>query len=100
MIISNEYKIPIDPYNKIFISIHYYEPSDFTNTYDFDLTYIDDDGHERNFEAIKKWGTDFDYNEMISNFELLKNHFIDKGIPVIIGQLGVLAEEKKRKRIN
>ena len=97
MTISNEYKIPIDPYNKIAISIHYYEPSDFTNTYDFDLTYIDDDGHERNFETIKKWGTDFDYNEMISNFELLKNHFIDKGIPVIIGQAGVLTEEKKEK---
>ena len=54
MIISNEYKIPIDPYNKIAISIHYYEPSDFTNIYDFDLTYIDDDRHERNFETIKK----------------------------------------------
>ena len=34
---------------------------------------------------------------MISNFELLKNHFIDKGIPVIIGQVGVLTEEKKEK---
>ena len=36
-----------------------------------------------------------DYYQMLEDFELIKNSFVDKGIPVILNKVGVLTEEKK-----
>ena len=82
---SNFFQIPIDPSNKIAISIHYYEPSTFTKT-EYD-----------EWADHKIWGNENDYKVIISNFELLKNTFTDRGIPVIIGEIGVKTEEGKKE---
>ena len=37
---------------------------------------------------------------MIDDFELLKNSFIDKGIPIIISEIGVLTGQKKKIQSN
>ena len=93
---SPEYKLPIDPYNKFAISIHYYIPSIFTVEHDSNpWTYIDNNGETQIVTPMTKWGTSNDYTEMITNFETLKKTYIDKGIPVIITETGVLTEEKK-----
>ena len=40
-------------------------------------------------------GSDADYNELISNFQKMKSYFVDKGIGVIIVEVGVYTEENK-----
>ena len=42
-----------------------------------------------------KWGDDNDYNEIINDLNNMKKNFVDKGIPVIIGEVGVLTEQNK-----
>lgn len=82
------YKMPIDPSNKLAISIHYYVPDGFTSV-----------PYENDFGYLEKWGNDVNYNELIYNFEVMKNFFVNKGIPVILGEIGVLTEEKEKKDI-
>ena len=40
-------------------------------------------------------GDEGHYNDMINSFENLKRYYADKGIPVIITEVGVLTEELK-----
>ena len=78
--------MPTDPSNKYAISIHYFIPSPFTTT-GFDslwMVYRD------------RWGNDTDYSELITNFEILKNIFINKNIPIILNEVGVKTEENKK----
>ena len=44
---------------------------------------------------MTKWGNKNDYNEMITIFENLKETYIDKGIPIVITEIGVLTEQEK-----
>ena len=93
---SSEYKIPIDPSNNLAISINYYSPYDFTSTYDNDVIWYDDNGMESYYSSPKKWGSTSEYNELIGNLEMMKKYFVDKGVPVILAEVGVLTEEKKK----
>ena len=43
----------------------------------------------------KTWGTDSNYKEIATDFNTMKKAFIDKEIPVIISEVGVITEEKK-----
>ena len=82
---SQNFLLPTDPSNKYAISIHYFIPSSVTTT-GFDslwMVYRD------------RWGNDTDYDELITNFEILKNIFINKNIPIILSEVGVKTEEKK-----
>jgi hypothetical protein len=44
---------------------------------------------------MPKWGNKNDYSEMFSVFERLKEEYIDKGIPIVITEIGVLTEQEK-----
>ena len=56
-----DYKIPIDKSNKIAVSIHYFEPIDFTLGEYFDPIYWDDeDDFPEAYRPILKWGTSLD----------------------------------------
>ena len=92
---SPKYKMPIDPNNKLAISMHYFIPLEFTSIMDMEWSWYDENGNEYIFTTLRNWGTEVDYNEMITNFEMIKKHFVDKGIPVILGEIGVLTEYKK-----
>ena len=92
---SSEYIMPKDPSNNLAIAIHYYSPFEFTFTYNYEMTWYDENGIEYYYSSPKKWGSSAEYNEMIVNFEIMKNYFVDKGIPVILTEVGVLTEEKK-----
>ena len=93
---NSYYKIPIDIRNKTAVSIHYYVPNTFTLESDYSWSWIDFYGYEYIIESDKSWGDDTDYNEIITNFELFKNFFLDKGIPVIISEVVVITEEEKK----
>lgn len=63
-------KIPDD--DRIIVSIHYYSPWDFAG----------------GDNSRSEWGSDADKKELDKGFELVKKYFIDKGVPVIIGECG------------
>ena len=92
-----EYKLPIDPANKTAISVHYIFPSQIASYYDinkfewyykYHLFYYDS-------SPILEWGSEENYNQIIVFFELLKKYFIDNGIPVIIGEAGIINNYNK-----
>jgi endoglucanase len=95
---SSGYQMPTDKAKKLAISIHYYLPPQFTVESDEKpWTWTDDQGTVHEITPLTKWGTESDYKEMVTNFETMKKAFTDKGIPVILGETGVLTEQKKEK---
>jgi len=85
-----ELNMPKDPYNKTAVSLHYYFPSE-TAIYEeiTPISWCDKKGFI--YEAIPttKWGSDYDYEDIVSKMEIWKSIFIDKGIPVIFGEVGI-----------
>jgi len=77
-----KYKMPTDPANKLAISINYYIPFRFT-------------GKEVDWRSSNTWGEQDDYKELFQKFDLLKKFYISKGIPVVIGEVGVKTETTK-----
>ena len=95
---SSGYKMPTDKADKLAISIHYYLPPQFTVESDKNpWTWTDDQGVVHEITPMQTWGTESDYKEMVANYETMKVTFADKGIPVILGEVGVLTEEQKDK---
>ena len=87
-----QYKMPIDPKNKIGIAFRYYYPVQFTIVPDDNpWTYKE----SRSIESVIKWGDIGHYNDLIENFEFINKIFVDNGIPVILVEVGVLTEQKK-----
>lgn len=78
------FQMPDDPKNRCAVSVHYYTPSTFCI-----LTEDADWG-----KAKTDWGSDQDRKELNGYMTKLKTTFIDKGIPVIIGEYGVAQENK------
>ena len=79
------FRLPNDPANRYAISMHYYSPPTFCI-----LTEDADWG-----KAQSTWGTQDEINELNKNFDLIKSFYIDKGIPVIIGEYGTATENKE-----
>ncbi|MBE6854457.1 MAG: glycoside hydrolase family 5 protein [Ruminococcus sp.] len=78
------FKMPADPKNRCAVSVHYYTPSTFCI-----LTEDADWG-----KAKTDWGSDSDRAELDKYMTKMKTTFVDKGIPVIIGEYGVAQENK------
>ena len=96
---SKDYKLPIDPSNKIAVSMHYYYPTQFCIELDDNpWTWQDEYNVTQIVEPMKTWGEEGDYNDMISNFETIKKFYLNKGIPVVFNEIGVLTEQKKEKK--
>ena len=93
---SRDYLLPNDPSHKFAISIHYFLPIYFTIERDDDpYFYFDSTGKKVIIEPLTQWGTENNYKEMFTNFETMKEYYVDKGIPIIITEVGVLTEQKK-----
>lgn len=78
------YKMPDDPAGRCAVSVHYYTPSTFA------ILERDADWGK----ARTEWGTDADYAELEANMKMVKERFIDNGIPVIIGEFGTSTKNK------
>lgn len=83
------FKMPSDPANRLAISVHYYTPAGFA--------ILEEDADWG--KATSTWGTDADYNELYTNLDMMKTNFIDKGIPVIIGEYGCPIKNKEPESV-
>ena len=92
---SSEYKMPIDPSNKLAISIAYDIPKQFAIEPDLNpWTYIYED-QVKEVPPMTIWGDENDYKEMFTSFEKMKEVFTSKKIPIIIVEVNILTEQKK-----
>lgn len=80
------FKMPDDPAGRMAVSVHYYSPPGFAILEDEDADWA---------EARSTWGTDEDYKELYDNMDMMKNYYISKGIPVIIGEYGCPTKGKE-----
>ena len=88
-----ELELPKDPSNKTAVSILYYFPSEPLNEYGMEsLFWSDKFGYIYDAIPITKWGSAYDYKEIMNNIEILKSLFLEKGIPVIFAEVGILSK--------
>ena len=92
---SDEFIIPNDPSNKLAISIHYDKPPHFAVEPDDKPSSMINENHDFIYTSSKSWGMEIDYKNLFNDFELIKVFYINKGIPVIFSEVGVLTEQKK-----
>ena len=78
------FRMPKDPANRCAVSMHYYNPSTFCI-----LTEDADWG-----KAQSTWGSNDEIKDLNKKFDKMKSTFIDKGIPVIIGEYGAATKNK------
>lgn len=78
--VINDMQLPDDDH--LIVSIHAYTP------YNFAL----------NTSGTSSWDINSDSYEIVQNFERVKAKFIDKGIPVIVGEFGALNKNNDSER--
>ena len=81
------FKMPNDPKSRCAISVHYYTPATFA--------LIDKDEPWGKVRAT--WGTEEDMRELVNNMQKMKERFVDKGVPVIIGEYSVCAKKLRER---
>lgn len=81
--------MPDDPADRCAVSVHYYTPSDFAI-----LTEDASWGKNRT-----TWGTDADFTQLTQQMDMMKKNFVDKGIPVIIGEYGCPTLNKEAESV-
>lgn len=82
---DKRYKVPDDPAGRCIVSIHYYSPSPFAVApHDVDWC-----------TPVTTWGTEEDLATVRSDLDKLAERFLTKGVPVIIGEYGVLTTDNK-----
>jgi endoglucanase len=78
------FKMPTDPEKRCAVSLHYYTPVAFA-ILDKDASWA---------KARDTWGTSQDLRELEKYMNKVKAAFIDKGIPIILGEYGVALNNK------
>ena len=82
---DGRYQFPDDPAGHCILSIHYYSPSPFAvATRDVDWC-----------TPQTTWGTEEDTADVEADLSLLATHFLSRGVPIIIGEYGVLTTDDK-----
>lgn len=82
---DNLFKMPNDPANRMAVSVHYYTPAGFA--------ILEEDADWG--KAVSTWGTQADYDELNGWMDMMKSNYVDKGIPVIIGEYGCPTKNKE-----
>ena len=83
------FQMPNDPANRMAVSVHYYSPAGFA--------ILEEDADWG--KATPTWGSEQDYASLRSEMDMLKSHFTDKGIPVIIGEYGCPTKNKEPESV-
>ena len=78
------FRMPSDLADRCAVSVHYYTPAGFA--------ILEEDADWG--KCTSAWGTEADFNELYSNMDMMKTNFVDKGIPVIIGEYGCPVKNK------
>lgn len=74
---DSRFKMPDDPAGRCIVSVHYYTPWEFCTT-----------------NIHNTWGTDAEVKQMEDLYGMMKTNFVDKGIPVIIGEYAASGNDK------
>lgn len=83
------YHMPVDPAGRCAVSVHYYTPSTFA--------ILEEDADWGKCRST--WGTEADFKELEKYMDMLKTNFIDKGIPVIMGEYGCPKKNKEEESV-
>lgn len=86
---DDAFKMPDDPEKRCAVSVHYYTPPTFCI-----LEKDADWGKVRT-----EWGNESDIAELNKNMDMMKEKFVDKGIPVIVGEYGLTTKNKTPEMI-
>lgn len=78
------FKMPQDEINRCAVSVHYYNPPTFC--------ILEKDASWG--KARTDWGSERDFDELNMYFDMVKERFIDNGVPVIIGEYGLSTKNK------
>ncbi len=77
------FRLPKDSaHDRLMVSIHYYSPAEFVLA-EHDSTWC---------TPVDRWGSDAEIAAVEADFAKQKVRFIDNGVPVIIGEYGLLTE--------
>ena len=79
--VDGSLKLPDDPSKKVMVAVHFYEPNDFALN-----SIVTDWGHSG--EDSKKGSVIQDENYVLAQFAKLTNFWVNKGVPVYIGETG------------
>lgn len=85
------YEVPDDPAGKVMVSVHYYEPSPYTSGSE----QYTDWGHTG---ATGQKATYGDEDFVQSTFNTLMRNYVNKGIPVYMGEFGCSMRSKSNAR--
>lgn len=83
------FKMPNDPEGRCAVSVHYYTPSTFA--------ILDKDADWG--KAQTEWGSNSDIAELTKYMDMMKTNFVDKGVPVIIGEYSTATKNKTPEMI-
>lgn len=83
------FKMPDDPEGRCAVSVHYYTPATFA--------LIDKDVEWG--KAQTEWGSESDIAELTKYMDMMKTNFVDKGVPVIIGEYSTATKNKTPEMI-
>ena len=89
--VDGSLKLPEDPANKVMVAVHFYEPNDFALD-----AIVSDWGHTG--DNSKKGSAIMDENYILAQFAKLTNYWVNKGVPVYIGESGPSNMETERGR--
>ena len=84
------FKMPDDPVNRMAVKVHYYDP--------FGFTHLEEDESWAN--ATWTWGTTAERNHLNSELNKMVTNFINRGIPVAIGEYGMAKQGVTQEEIN
>ena len=79
---SSSFVVPDD--SMVAVSIHYYLPPTFCVAQP-----------DASYGYTATWGTDADKTTLVNNFQKMTASFVDRGVPVILGEYGVLTNGGK-----
>lgn len=83
------FKMPSDPAERCAVSVHYYSPSTFA--------ILEEDADWG--KAQSTWGTEQEIADLNREMDMMKSSFVDKGIPVIIGEYGCPTKNKEAESV-
>lgn len=83
---DNRFTVPTDPAGRCIVSVHYYYPAAFC---------VANPGTSWGYATT--WGTSAEQQALDADLDRIKTRFVDAGVPVIIGEYGVLTEASDGK---
>lgn len=81
--------MPDDPAGRCAVSVHYYSPSTFA--------ILEEDADWG--KSAYTWGSDAEYAQLSKEIDMLVPAFVEKGIPVIIGEFGCPTRNKEPESV-